>query len=134
MADNGEDFLEHYGVPGMRWGRRKNASGGYTGTPRVTRDGAARTKRANALKNRRALSDKDLDQLISRLDKEKKLKTLIKEDLSPGRAATQSILKNAGTKVAGAVAAGGAMYVVRGVLTKEWGLGELASNIPKIKK
>lgn len=130
-----DDFLAHYGVPGMKWGRRKNASGGYTGTPRVqSRDGSARAKRARAVKNRRALSDKDLDQLIQRLDKEKKLKQLVKEDLSPGRTATQTLLKNAGTKVAGTVVAGTAMYVVRGALTKQWGLGELASNIPKLKK
>ena len=29
MAGSVEDYLAHYGVKGMKWGRRKNESGGY---------------------------------------------------------------------------------------------------------
>lgn len=29
MAGSAEDYLAHYGVKGMKWGRRKNTSGGY---------------------------------------------------------------------------------------------------------
>ena len=44
MADNVDDFLAHYGVPGMKWGRRKARSGGPSVFAR------AREKRANVRK------------------------------------------------------------------------------------
>lgn len=129
MAQTTEEFMAHYGVLGMKWGVRKD------GRPRVTkREQKSRNQRLNAKKNRRSISNKDLESMIARLEKERKLKSLVSEDLSPGRTMVANILKNSGTKVAGTVAAGGLMYLVRGVLTKQWSLSELASNIPKLKK
>lgn len=32
MTDEVEEFLEHYGIPGMKWGRRKAASTSSTGS------------------------------------------------------------------------------------------------------
>lgn len=134
---NTDDFLEHYGVKGMRWGVRKDRGSrmGSSAEPRVTRRERKEINlRRYASARRRVLSDKDLDQFISRLEKEKKLKSLVKADLSPGKAAAQELMKNAGTKIAGTVLAGAGMYTIRGALTKNWSLTELASNIPKMKK
>ena len=132
MANNLDDFLAHYGVRGMKWGVRKGVV-----NPRMQRtkkENAVRTQRKDARRKRQTLSDKDLDALIKRLEAEKKVKTLLDDDLTPGKSLTQQIIRSSGTKVAGAVVAGSAMYVVKGVLTKNWGLGDLASNIPKLKK
>lgn len=133
MSDEKVDaFLAHYGVRGMKWGVRKGIV-----NPRMQRtnkENKIRAERKDVRRKRQTLSDKDLEKYVKRLEAEKKLKTLLDDDLAPGKAAAQSVLRNSGTKVAGAVVAGGAMYVVRGLLTKNWGLGELASNIPKFKK
>lgn len=133
MADTNA-FLAHYGVPGMKWGQRKASGGGSSAPRRTKREQKVRDSRLDARKRRRVLSDKDLDGLVKRLDQEKKLKNLLDDDLSPGKSFAAQITKNAGSKLLTAAAAGTGMYVVRGVLTKEWGLSELASNIPKIKK
>jgi len=67
------------------------------------------------------------------MNKEKRVKELIQEDLSPGKTFIKSTLRKSGAQVAGVVATGVLMYGIRGALTKKWGLGDLASNIPKIK-
>lgn len=130
MTDANE-FLAHYGVKGMKWGVTRKSGGS---NKRTAREEKIRAQRKNARTRRQTLKDKDLDQLVKRLEQEKKLKSLLDDDLSPGKSFASQITRNAGSKVLTAVAAGAGMYVVRGVLTKEWGLGELASNIPKIKK
>ena len=123
-----DDSLSHYGVPGMRWGKRKGSSG-------ISRkEQASRDRRIDFAQRRRTISDRDLDGLVKRLEQEKKLRNLVDEDLSPGRTFVSKTIKSAGNKIAPAIAAGTAMYVVRGVITKNWSLSELASNIPKIKK
>lgn len=123
-----DDSLSHYGVPGMRWGKRKGSSG-------ISRkEQASRDRRIDFAQRRRTISDRDLDGLVKRLEQEKKLRNLVDEDLSPGRTFVSKTIKSAGNKIAPAIAAGTAMYVVRGVITKNWSLSELASNIPKMKK
>ena len=123
-----DDSLSHYGVPGMRWGKRK----GFSGISR--KEQASRDRRIDFAQRRRTISDRDLDGLVKRLEQEKKLRNLVDEDLSPGRTFVSKTIKSAGNKIAPAIAAGTAMYVVRGVITKNWSLSELASNIPKMKK
>ena len=112
----------------MRWGKRKGSSG-------ISRkEQASRDRRIDFAQRRRTISDRDLDGLVKRLEQEKKLRNLVDEDLSPGRTFVSKTIKSAGNKIAPAIAAGTAMYVVRGVITKNWSLSELASNIPKVKK
>ena len=83
--------------------------------------------------------------LVKRLEQEKKLKSLLDEDLRPGRTAAKKLLSNAGTKVAGTVLAGAGVWAVKTALEGGFGgpnnkdklvnLGkELATNIPKLKK
>lgn len=143
MAEDVDDFLAHYGVKGMRWGVTRGVV--KSGKQRTSREDKVRAKRKDAKRRRQTLKDKDLDQLVKRLEQEKKLKALLDEDLAPGRTATKKLLANAGTKVAGTVLAGAGVWAVKTAL--EGGFGQplskdtvkslatgLASNIPKLKK
>ena len=142
MAEEIDNFLEHYGVKGMRWGVKRGIV--KSGKERTSREDKVRAKRKDAKRRRQVLSDKDLDGLVKRLEQEKKLKSLLDEDLSPGRTVAKKLLSNAGTKIAGTVLAGAGVWAVKTAL--EGGFADinkssvkglasgLASNIPKLKK
>jgi len=142
MAEEIDNFLEHYGVKGMRWGVRRGIV--KSGKERTSREDKVRAKRKDAKRRRQVLSDKDLDGLVKRLEQEKKLKSLLDEDLSPGRTVTKKLLANAGTKIAGTVLAGAGVWAVKTALEGGFSdinkdsvkslAGGLASNIPKLKK
>lgn len=154
-----EEFLAHYGVKGMRWGVKRGVVNDRV--PRTKKENTVRDSRKTALKRRQVLSDKNLDQLVKRLEQEKKLKNLLDEDLAPGRTATKKLLANAGTKVAATVLAGAGVWAVKAALdgsiknavTPQFAVNaagqavrginkaavgqvakDIASNIPKIKK
>lgn len=119
------DFLEHYGTKGMRWGVRKK---------RTAKEQRARSKRQSLSDKRRTLSDKDLKKFIERLSDEKKLKTLVNEDLKPGRTIAKKILSESGQKAARTAIAGVALYGGKVALTKQFDRKEAAQYItPKPK-
>jgi hypothetical protein len=139
MTEDVEDFLAHYGVKGMKWGVKRGIV--KSGKERTSREDKIRAKRKDAKRRRQVLSDKDLDGLVKRLEQEKKLKTLLDADLSPGRTVTKNLLANAGTKVAATVLAGAGVWAVKTALEGGFKNGSvvdlgkgLASNIPKLKK
>lgn len=143
MATDVDDFLAHYGVPGMRWGVRRGVV--KAGSERTNKETKVRANRKVARRRRQTLSDKNLDQLVKRLEQEKKLKNLLDEDLAPGRTATKKLLSSATGKVAGAVLAGAGVWAVKTAFEggfsgpnnkdKLISLGKgLASNVPKLKK
>lgn len=108
-----EDFLEHFGVKGMKWGRRKD---GKAGSTHVSADAA----RYNKLKTR--VKKNGTDNLsnddIAKLNKRSQLMAEYKKNnptkLEKGREATRSVMKDvktvativgAGAAVAGAISA-----------------------------
>lgn len=126
--EEGEDWLEHYGVKGMKWGvRRSKAALAKAAAKRKeardpsTPEGAERLRRKVAADTRRTISDADLDKLVSRLEKEKKLKSLVEEDLSAGKAATKVILSDTGKQVMKQVAGGVAISVASVALANKFG-------------
>lgn len=125
-TDLNEDFLEHYGVKGMRWGTRRSEAQLAKDRGRKTADAAVRNKRKQAAKNRRLMSDKDIEKALDRLQKEKRLKDLTDQDVSPGKTAVKMIMSESGKKVARTVVAGTALYAVKVVIDKK--LGPSASN------
>lgn len=133
------DDIEHHGVKGMKWGvRRSQASldsaAGRKPTKkkkvqstRATRKAekakqktaAARAKakdtstksgRKTASANRRQLTDNDISNLVKRLESEKKLKTLIDQDVSPGRSFAKTVMGDAGKRALTTVATGTLLY------------------------
>lgn len=113
-------YLQHHGVKGMHWGVRRyqNKDGSLTpaGKKRQVKqkqrsvDKAIKNERSQASKNRRTLSDADIDARINRLKKEKQLKELTDADIHPGRTAVKNFMKSSGGRVLTAAATGAMAY------------------------
>lgn len=126
------DILVHYGIKGMKWGVRRyqNKDGSLTPAGKTReRTKNEKRERSERSKNRRTASLEELTKQISRLETEKKLKSLTNEDIRPGRTMVAKILKSGGEKVLSGVVAGSMAYAVRYALTKEFNLKEFANYI-----
>jgi hypothetical protein len=112
FADSGRDWLEHFGVKGMKWGvRRGQSTGGrHSGTP-VKPSADAQRHHTNLGKHKAQLSDVELRELVNRLNTEQQLSRLTGE----GRTAAQKVLATVGTATA---LQGAAMTVLRSPATK----------------
>lgn len=126
------DIITHYGIKGMKWGVRRyqNKDGSLTSAGKTReRTKNEKRERSERSKNRRTASLEELTKQISRLETEKKLKSLTNEDIRPGRTMVAKILKSGGEKVLSGVVAGSMAYAVRYALTKEFNLKEFANYI-----
>lgn len=129
-----ENELRHYGVLGMRWGKRKSNSDTVSLKNKHNSDRSVKEERKAASKNRRTLSDTELKKRIERMELERKMKDLTDKDIAPGRKAVNEILSNSGKKVATTVLTGATLYAVKAGLEGKVNLKEAASYLaPKPK-
>lgn len=80
-----DNTLQHVGVLGMKWGRRK---------ARVASPEAARTKALLKTKKLDELTNEELRTVTTRLQLEKQFKDLTKKDVSKGQKIVRDILLN----------------------------------------
>ena len=132
--DNTE--LTHHGIKGQRWGVRRyqNADGTRTAAGKRREqssdaDKQIKNERKTEVKSRRTMSDADIRKKIERMKLEREYKSLVDEDVSPGRKYVSEIMSSAGKKVLTVAAAGTIAYGIKAAMTKEFNIKEAASYI-----
>ncbi len=132
--DNTE--LTHHGIKGQRWGVRRyqNADGTRTAVGKRREqssdaDKHIRNERKTEVKSRRTMSDADIRKKIERMKLEREYKSLVDEDVFPGRKYVSEIMFSAGKKALTVAAAGTIAYGIKAAMTKEFNIKEAASYI-----
>ncbi len=87
------DELSHFGVPGMRWGRRKGSSDSSSSSDHTT----SRNLKSKKLNE---MSNDEIQTLAKRMQLEKQYKEALKADIHPGKKFAREILASAGKQVA----------------------------------
>lgn len=118
--DEKADFLEHFGVRGMKWGRRKGSDGGSSATPRTHRQdeetgeitrgkyspNASKdyvTAREAARKPASSLSNKEMQALVTRVNLEQQYNKLNPTTTGRGQKIAVDIVKKTGSQLMQAV-------------------------------
>lgn len=113
-----ENFLEHFGIKGMRWGvRRKNPSATVAKTEPAVRpplstdySNALATKAIVKTQGTQALSNQELQALITRMDLEKRYVAAVKTPSSLDK------MKDAEKKISDILKAGGTLLKVKNAI------------------
>lgn len=120
-------YIQHYGIKGMKWGVRRyqNKDGTLTaeGKKREAAKDANQAEiqdRREAYRNRRTLSDEEINTRVRRLEQEKRFKSLTEDDIAPGRAAVKRLLHSTGAKVLYTAALGASIYAGHYAMTGQY--------------
>ena len=102
MSDVVDDILSHHGVRGQKWGvRRSRSERGVSnlkrGAAHPVSEDATTANKAHAIVKKSgtaALSNKDLQVLVSRMNLEKQFSSLKASQVNPGKKFAQDVLTN----------------------------------------
>lgn len=117
MTDAIVDVLEHFGVKGMKWGKRKASS----------------SQRTTFSTPPKKLSTEELARRISRMESEKKYNSLNRKDTSEGKKFVSDVLAGSGRIVAKTVLTGATLQVVKVAFDAKFGPGVGGAVTKRIK-
>lgn len=115
-----EEIIAHYGVKGMKWGKRGAAA-------------SSSTERTQFAKAPKKLSTEELVKRIGRMEAEKKYNQLNRADISPGRQAANEILSTTGKRVASTVLTGASLLAIKAAVDAKFGSGTGAAVTRRLK-
>ena len=104
QSDELEEFLEHYGVKGMRWGvhrsrsARRKASGKPDNGPKAKPKQASSTPKKKSVKD---MTDEELKAAVQRIELERKYSQLAPSTKSKGAQAAKKFMAKNGEAIAG---------------------------------
>jgi hypothetical protein len=108
MSNSAEDFIKHFGIPGMKWGRRRSKGGAKFVSTEPDGQGEVRSVRPNTVH----LSNAQLQTRIARLRLENDYSALTKPAPRAGQKFVNSVLTDSGKKVASKYAS---EYAIKGI-------------------
>ena len=121
-----EEFLQHYGVKGMKWGvRRSQAQLDRAAGRRTARKTARANKKRSSAPPASSMDDNQLRQRINRMKMEKEYNELTSKSTGAGRKFAKKALSSAGTAIAVSQLTKAGNKVV------EKGIGYLGSYVKK---
>lgn len=97
------DTLYHYGILGMKWGKRKTQGSGSTSSKKSSTENQSEDyKKKNVLKKKKIseMSNAELKDLNNRLQLEKQYKELTRAETSAGKKFVTDVLTNAAKQTA----------------------------------
>jgi hypothetical protein len=114
-VDAGKDFIEHFGQKGMKWGQRKPGTG--KASTHVSADAARAHQLKSTVKTHGtdALSNPDLQHLVSRLGLEKQHSALNPAQVSIGHRIVNEILKVGGNVAKQQASTFASQYASKGI-------------------
>ena len=94
--ENYDDFLQHYGVLGMKWGHRKARSNASSNKkPKSTKNTTTSKPKPKPKPTQRELSDEELRAVINRMRLEREYADL--QYRASSRAKVENVVKTVGT-------------------------------------
>jgi len=108
VKTNVQEFIEHHGVKGMKWGVRRSS--------RARKKGTERTKYS---KSPKSLTQDELEKRIKRMGMEKEYNKLNKRDVSTGERLASEMMTSIGKTTIVTVGTGAAIYGAKKIIEKK---------------